>query len=54
MLDRRIEKRHPEISSQFNQSILGYNQPPQSTKKILEYIKSIATLNPRWLVRLED
>jgi hypothetical protein len=52
-LDRRVEIRHPELCTLFTQSILGYNQLPQSAKIILEFIKDITELNPLMVHEIE-
>jgi hypothetical protein len=52
-LERRIEIRHPELFTLFTQSILGYNQLPQSAKIILEFIKDITELNPMMVREIE-
>lgn len=52
-LERRIEQRHPELIELFNNSLLGYKHIPVSAQIILDYIETIAELNPMMVYEIK-
>jgi hypothetical protein len=51
--DRRVEFNHPELVPLLESSILGYSNIIESSRSILEYIKTITELNPMMVHEIE-
>lgn len=51
--DRRVEFNHPELVPLLESSILGYSNIIESSRNILEYIKTITELNPMMVHEIE-